>query len=343
MKFRTEIEIGHGEVTLRPEKPVVMVGSCFADNISGRMRRCLWDACNPLGVLFNPLSIAAALELTLFNPEPEASFRDSLFEHQGITHSWLFDTHTSTLDGAEGATAIFNRRRDRLRTMLEKGETLFVTFGTAFCYFLNEDSESYQNYGAYKTYEPYNTDKAPMPPVVANCHKQPAAMFTRRRVTCGEITDVWLKLAEKLKARFPNLKIIFTVSPVRHVRDGLAENSRSKATLLLAVDELCSKMDFCHYFPAYEIVNDDLRDYRFYASDLVHPSDEGVEYIWERLREAYLDEAGLKFLKEGEAIARRAAHRPIMEIPEQRAAFRNKTMELYEDFRRHYPDSLELQ
>lgn len=325
MKFRTEIKVGREEFSLRPERPMAMLGSCFADNLSKRMRDCLWDASNPLGVLFNPLSIAMAIELTLFDEHATDTFADSLFTHDGITHSWLFDTSYSSATGTDDVIRKFISTRSRFEYMLERGQTLCVTFGTALCYFLNADNRT-DNEGH----------------LVANCHKQPAAQFTRRRVNIEKITYIWLRLATKLKTRFPELKIIFTVSPVRHVRDGLAENSLSKATLLLAVERLCAELDFCHYFPAYEIVNDDLRDYRFYASDLVHPSDEAVEYIWEIFRGTYLDEAGLRFLKEGEAIARRAAHRPIMEIAERTIAFRAETRKLYEDFHRKFPDSLQL-
>jgi len=334
MKFRTDIKVERAEFSLRPEQPMAMLGSCFADNISKRMRGSLWDASNPLGVLFNPLSIAAAIELTLFDEHAADTFADSLFTHDGISHSWLFDTSSSSAAGKDDAIRKFLSTKCRFEDMLERGNTLCVTFGTAFCYFLNASN------GSDKTYK--NNWADGFGHIVANCHKQPTAMFTRRRMSCNEISETWLGLANKLKNRFPKLKIIFTVSPVRHVRDGLAENSRSKATLLLAVDRLCSKLDFCHYFPAYEIVNDDLRDYRFYASDLVHPSDEAVEYIWEIFRDTYLDEAGLHFLKEGEAIARRAIHRPIMEIAERTAAFRAETIKLYEDFHKRFPDSLSL-
>lgn len=318
MKFRTEIKVERAEFSLRPELPIVTLGSCFADNINTRMRSCLWDAANPFGVLFNPLSIAAAIELTLFDEHASDTFADSIFTHDGITHSWLFDTSTSSASGKEDVIRKFLATGSRFKNMLKKGQTLCVTFGTAFCYFLS----GHDDY------------------VVANCHKQPAAMFTRRRIGCDEITEAWLTLANKLKSKFPELKIIFTVSPVRHVRDGLAENSRSKGTLLLAVDRLCNSLDFCHYFPAYEIVNDDLRDYRFYASDLVHPSDEAVEYIWEKFCETYLDEAGHRFLKEGEAIARRSTHRPIIDVPERSAAFRNETEKLYDNFHNRFPYSL---
>lgn len=167
---------------------------------------------------------------------------------------------------------------------------LFVTFGTAWCYFLAD-----------------NTDY-----VVANCHKQPSAMFIRRRITVDEIVGAWTALCNDLWKRFPDLRIVFTVSPVRHLKDGFSGNARSKAVLQLAVEEICRINDRCSYFPAYEILNDDLRDYRFYASDLVHPSQEAVEYIWEIFKSTYLDDKGLELLKEGERIQKAWNHRPLV-------------------------------
>lgn len=319
MKFRTEIEPDKAGVIIRPEKPIVLLGSCFADNIGGRMRRCLWNAVNPTGVLFNPLSIAAALELSLFDGNAADSYADSIFESEGIYHSWLSDSSGSS-DTRRGAIEKFTERTLILREMLGKGQTLCVTFGSAFCYFLASDSAT----------------------PVANCHKQPATLFTRRRVTADEICDVWISLASRLKELFPKLRIIFTVSPVRHVRDGLHENSLSKSTLLLAVDRICRELDFCHYFPAYEILLDDLRDYRFYASDLVHPSDMAVEYIWEKFRESFIDNSGCEMLKKGEAIYRRADHRPIIADDAKLASFRDETRRIAESFRQAYPDSLPL-
>lgn len=136
-------------------------------------------------------------------------------------------------------------------------------------------------------------------------------MFLRKRLSVSRIVETWSALVCDLKEIYPDLRIIFTVSPVRHLKDGFEGNARSKAILLLATEELCHTHDFCSYFPAYEILNDDLRDYRFYASDLVHPSQEAVEYIWEIFKSTYLDKEGLEILKEGERISKGWKHRPL--------------------------------
>ena len=126
-----------------------------------------------------------------------------------------------------------------------------------------------------------------------------------------EIASLWTGLCLRLKELFPHLSFIFTVSPVRHLKDGFEGITLSKATLHLAIERICRNISDCHYFPAYEILCDDLRDYRFYASDLVHPSDSAVEYIWEIFRKTYLDEAGEKIIKEGSKKYKALHHRPI--------------------------------
>jgi hypothetical protein len=291
MQFRSEYKAERSEFLLDPERPVVMLGSCFSENIAGRMRACLWQAENPLGTLYNPLSIARTLAVTLgIDCDSVAEFSDTLFVSNGVNHSWLFDSKLSSTNSQE-CMARFEEKRVALDSLLKLAEVMFVTLGTAYCYYLAEK----QDYP------------------VANCHKMPADIFTRRRLSIDEIVDCWIDIIGKLKVRYPQLRIVFTVSPVRHLKDGFHGNQLSKATLQLAVDRICAATECCSYFPAYEILQDDLRDYRFYASDLVHPSEQGVEYIWEKFRETYIDAAGEAKLKAGEKECKRRAHRPIIE------------------------------
>lgn len=302
MKFRTELEMEMSGVILDPRRPVVLVGSCFAENIAARMNACLWKGINPLGNLYNPLSIARSLRMALktastveeidvqeeYSPgELPDEFRESLFESEGMWHTWLADSRMSGATPEDVCTA-FASASSELRQALLEAQALFVTFGTARAYFLEGEDNP-----------------------VANCHKRPARIFTRRRLEISEIVDEWRRLVEELRGDFPNLEVIFTVSPVRHVKDGLVENARSKSVLILAIDELCRMVERCSYFPAFELLNDDLRDYRFYASDLVHPSAEGVEYIWEKFRASFIDPAGEARLKEGESIRKGLDHRPL--------------------------------
>lgn len=289
MKFRTEIKPQKAGQQLNPEKPVILLGSCFAENIAKKMRLSLWDASNPIGTLYNPLSIERAVRLLLFNQSPSEYFKSTLFMAGRFHRSWLFDSKTSSeyLDDCMGRLEYMRKTLDE---KLACSETLFVTFGTSWCYFLADKPDF----------------------VVANCHKQPASMFVRRRISIEEIAETWIRLASELKGRYPGLGIVFTVSPVRHLKDGFEGNSRSKATLILAIEEICRQLDFCHYFPAFELVNDDLRDYRFYAADLIHPSEEAVDYIWDFFKATYLDDQGISTLKEGERILKAWLHRPLL-------------------------------
>lgn len=317
-RFRTEYEAHYAGTELGIDRPVAAVGSCFSANISARMRRSLWKATDPMGTLFNPLSIAKVLELALFPEESGPScagslFADSLFEVNGTVHSWLLDSSFSAPSRQE-VERKFLEAAERLRDTLERGKTLILTFGTARCYFIGDK-------------------------VVANCHKQPSGIFLRRRVTTSEILGVWNPLMERLEQEFPGLETIFTVSPVRHVRDGFEENSLSKATLLLAEEEICRGHESRRYFPAYEILNDDLRDYRFYASDMAHPSEEAVEYIWEKFTETFVSPSSLAVLLEGEKIARRLAHRPNIDN-EEALRFREETERLHKEFCARHPEAL---
>jgi hypothetical protein len=190
-----------------------------------------------------------------------------LFQYENAYHSFSHHSRFSDMDKTAALERI-NLRMKASAEFLQKADFMTVTFGTSYVYFLKETLA-----------------------VVSNCHKLPEKYFVRKRLTVEEIVNDWQALLNKLQNHNPKLRIIFTVSPVRHFRDGFHENQLSKSALLLAVDELIKTFpDFCAYFPAYEILLDDLRDYRFYGSDLVHPSDEALEYIWEKFSQTFFSE-----------------------------------------------------
>ena len=316
MKFRTEYTPTPSAFKISPDVPTILLGSCFADNMRQQMRGCGWHADNPFGTLFNPLSIARVVRAALGN-DFAGEVEKSVFENGEIYASWLFDSKFSNLTPLSLLESALAAQRNFL-SVLKKAEVIFVTFGTSYCYFFQENPEY----------------------VVANCHKQPQKMFLRRRVAVAEIVDEWTKVIAELREVNPQLKVVFTVSPVRHLRDGFAENTRSKGVLLLAVEELCARHRDCVYFPAYEIMMDDLRDYRFYASDLLHPSSEGVEYIWERLKETFLAPEGLALLKEAQGLQRRRDHRPLITGTPSADRFAADTERLVSTFRSRHPDML---
>lgn len=293
MKFRTDYQPEKSTLGLSPKLPVICVGSCFSDNITNRMRHSLWDAVNPLGTLFNPLSIANAINLMIFDDNWEESFESSVFYDGMKFRSWLFDSKLSSFKKEELLLA-FKKTKKLFVETIEKGQSLCVTFGTSYCYYLKESKDF----------------------VVANCHKQHPDKFIRKRVSPEEILKVWKPLVNKVKNLYPKLKIVLTVSPVRHLKDGFAGNSISKAGLLLAVNELSTVYDFCEYFPAFEILNDDLRDYRFYASDLIHPSESAIDYIWEIFKQTFLSPEDIKLLETGLEIFKGLSHRPLPDASE---------------------------
>lgn len=301
MKFRTEYRPVRSSLTLDPTMPIVFIGSCFASNMAAKMRECMWDAYNGAGTLFNPMSIAKVLDLMIFGDDSLESFKTSLFESEGIVHSWLFDSHFSGLSKEE-CLATIGESRSRLLDALDKAQAMIVTFGTSWCYALSDNTivgGNKQENGEY---------------IVANCHKMPASMFSRRRVSVEEISRLWIDLCNRLKKKYPELTLIFTVSPVRHLKDGFEGNTLSKATLHLAIESICEHTKDCLYFPAYELVCDDLRDYRFYASDMMHPSESAVEYIWEIFCNTFLDSKGEELLRQGNRRFKAANHHPNIKI-----------------------------
>lgn len=231
-----------------------MLGSCFADNVAAKMGEYYFQVtANPFGTLYNPISIANALML---HEVPE------LVEYGGLWHSMYHHGECSAAD-KETAAARCGESIRVLQTALREANVVIVTFGTAWVY--ERDGQ-----------------------VVANCHKMPADRFARRRLGAEEVVSVWLPIVEA----YPDKRFIFTVSPIRHIKDGLHENQLSKGTLLLAVEQIVSAhsggVGRACYFPSYEIMVDELRDYRFYADDMVHPTPLAINYIWERFVETYM-------------------------------------------------------
>ena len=295
MKFRTEIEIAPLAEGLAYGAKIFALGSCFAENISERLKRAKFSiSTNPFGVLFNPFSIANALErladARTFAVCDITAGKESFFS---------FDAHSS-LDGKSHTEAFGNLNKAVAQgaKSLADADWVILTFGTAWVY----EKEG---------------------KVVANCHKQPASHFVRRRLSVAEIVERYSRLFEGV---LRDKKVILTVSPVRHIGDGLQENSLSKATLRLAVEELVSKYENACYFPSYEILIDDLRDYRYYADDLAHPSKMAVDYVWERFCEAVLAEEAKAKMPLVEQIVAAAEHRPFNPESEAHKTFCQKML-----------------
>lgn len=290
MNFRTQYSPEPSKYPLDIEKGVVLIGSCFTSAIGKRMQDSLWRAFpNPTGVLYNPASISKILRLAICdNQSRSEKIIDSISSNGNLCTSWLSDSSVSSFS-AETTISKLENHISSLSRLLREAGTLIVTFGTSWVYSLADN----QNY------------------VVANCHKYPAACFRRWRLTIEDVVSDWTNLIADIRNINPNLRIIFTVSPIRHLKDGFEGNSCSKAVLLLACEELC-KDKSVEYFPSYEILNDDLRDYRFYASDMAHPSSQAEDYIWECFCRRFLTDESIKILAEGNSIVRALNHRPII-------------------------------
>lgn len=293
MKFRTEITINNNDASkfLSPERLVLLAGSCFSDNIGSRMHASGWPAIiNPCGVVYNPVSMALLFRLALTQRVIRREIaKSSLTLREGRYVSWFMGA--KAMDStAEGCLDKVYDALDHLEEGIEKAHAIILTFGTSDVWLLK------------------GTDCA-----VGNCHKHPSGEFEKKRADIEEISETWKIIIEDIRLRNPEVKVILTVSPRRYLSDGFAENSRQKAVLILACEKLVKGVKDVFYFPSFEILNDDLRDYRFYSSDLLHPSETAIDYIWNKFTESYLNEKALLLLSNMEKEARRKAHRPIGE------------------------------
>ena len=251
MKFRTEIEPLKGSFTLDHTDRIVMLGSCFADTVSEQLRLDGFEVtANPLGPLYNPLSLARVFD-----------GKDLLIEQAPDGFHCLDFASRYTAPEVEQLEAMVHADLDPLREAINRATAIIITFGSA------------------RVYRHRRLDA-----IVGNCHRLPTADFAVEMLSVDQIVDRWRALLPRGK------KVIFTVSPIRYVADGLTANSLSKAILRVAVDQITAATG-ADYFPSFEILNDDLRDYRFYAADLKHPSDQAVEYVYEHFARAYFSPA----------------------------------------------------
>lgn len=282
MQFRTTVKIESLKQKIGHNDSILSLGSCFADNIASRLAAAKFQiTASPSGVLFNPESIASAIERYSRAAAPTA---EELRE--GDEGWYSFDFHSSLSHSErEVALAQMQQAVEQGAEALAKAKVVIVTFGTAWVYRLKENGR-----------------------VVANCHKQHQSLFSREMLSIEEIVERYAPLMEGVLA---GKKVIMTVSPIRHLSDGLEANSLSKAILRVAIDKLAGRYDNVHYFPSFELLNDDLRDYRFYADDMTHPSAVAIDYIWERFEEYAFSAATTDIIKRLRKIADAVAHRPL--------------------------------
>ena len=306
MNFRLTFPVMPLERPVAYTDNILLTGSCFAEEIGALLEQHKFNVgVNPNGILFNPLSIANSIQGYLSNRQYTAS---DLILHEDLWHSWDHHSRFSG-PGQEQVLAGINELQAAAAQRLRTADWLIITLGSAHAYVLKEN-----NY------------------LVANCHKVPGNAFYKKLLTADEIIAALDNMMHRLFFTNRKVNILFTVSPVRYVRDGVVENNLSKAILLQAVHHLVNKFDRLFYFPAYELVTDDLRDYRFYKDDLVHPNEQAIRYVWEHFTTACLHPDAQQLEKQVADILRARRHKPFNpQTPQHRqflAAYARKVEQL---------------
>lgn len=312
MQLQTLVDLPTDLPEVTHRRPILLMGSCFAEHIGRRLEEYKFRVeRNPYGILYNPLSMAQALDELRLGVAYDAS---RLFFHNDLWHSAMHHGSFSR-PTAEETLQTIGRRQNSAREVLESSPLLMLTLGTAH------------------VYERVDTGQ-----VVGNCHRLPARCFGRRLISVSEATERLVATLEPLLSKNPDVQVLMTVSPIRHVGDGLHANQLSKSTLLLAVEALTHAFPGrIGYFPAYELLMDELRDYRFYADDLVHPSALAVEWVWSKFVEACMSPDTRAVLKELDGLKADLGHRPFRPQGDAYRAFVHQILLNIERLQRKYP------
>jgi hypothetical protein len=311
MVFRTELNIAHSGQKIYHKDLILLIGSCFSKNIGEQLHKCKFNViCNPFGTVFHPVSIARLIRYVCTKKtfdKKELILVNGNFVHPDF-HSVL--SH----EDAEIAILNLNHAVAAVQEILAELRYIFITPGTAIGYKLKENKSW-----------------------VTNCHKLPAKYFDKEVVSEEEAVSELSEAILLLKNVNPDIKVIFTISPVRHIKDGIVENSRSKARLVRTVERLQSEFENIDYFPAYEWMMDDLRDYRFYNSDMIHPNEQAITYIWEKFVSHYFDDYTKELIREINKITTAANHIPFSPDSKSHHDFQQKVRNDIEQLNLKYP------
>ena len=282
MNLQTKITVAAPDFLIDYNSRLMMLGSCFAENMGSKFSYYKFDVdVNPCGIIYNPLSVANVLRLIVEGKQFEKS------DLRQVGGKWVSLYHHGAFSSTDPDECL-RRINDRLTKATGTLDLLVITWGTAWVYRYTRENI-----------------------VVSNCHKIPSQEFERSRLSVEDIVKEYLVLIGRLREINPGLRILFTVSPIRHWKDGAHGNQLSKATLLLAIDRLREELQHVYYFPAYEIVLDELRDYRFYADDMLHMSGFTVDYIWERFLYSFISPEVLGLMNQIGRVNKGVAHRPF--------------------------------
>ena len=305
MNLSTPVIIKKSAFSIAHHRPVFLIGSCFTTHIGNKLTDSKLDAfINPTGIVFNPISVVGALK-SVFNQQ---AFTGSHLNHH--QDKWFSFQHHSSFSSfnKEACLTKINTKINAAHLHLKKSHTIFITLGSAWVY-------EYKDVG-----------------IVANCHKIPHQQFTKRLLSVKEILSAFSTIQTLLKP----YNVVFTVSPVRHIKEGLHENNLSKSTLLLAINNLVEQQHNYHYFPAYELIIDELRDYRFYKDDMVHPTHLAVDFVWEKLMDCYFEEATKELVATLQKIKLAVNHIPFNFESEAHQQFVKKQVNLMNDLSKKY-------
>jgi hypothetical protein len=308
MDFHLEFSPKPFDVKINHRQNLLLIGSCFTEQIGTKLVNHKFSVLdNPNGILFNPVSITRSISSYIDNKQYTGS---DLFYQNECWNSWEHHSRFSDPDAGECLKGI-NASQSRAHAFLQKTDWLLITLGSAFVY--EFPSLPGEGLGVRS--------------VVANCHKVPTDKFAKKLLAADEVVSDLQNMITKAVAFNSNLKIIFTISPVRHLRDGFVENNRSKATLIQAVHQLVDTNHNCFYFPAYELIIDDLRDHRFFAEDMVHPNYAATNYVWEKFIATCIDESSQQLMKEIAVIVAAKNHKPFNPTSEQHKKFLQTNLE----------------
>lgn len=311
MQLTLELDIPRLPKPITYHDSILLIGSCFSENMSDRLTQSKFRICNnPNGILFNPLSVANSLDSYI---DGKQYTRDELFYLNELWNSWDHHTRFSHIDADEALKGI-NQSQQEAAEFIQNATHIIITLGSAFQYYLVENGQP-----------------------VANNHRAPAQWFEKRLLSTDIITKKLDETLKKIKSVNPNAQIIFTISPVRHIRDGVVENNRSKARLIESVHRLCEDHTHAYYFPSYEIVIDILRDYRFYDIDFVHPNYLATSYIWEQFVKSCIDNDTTGIMKEVQDIVTARNHKPRFPGTEAHKRFMDSYKEKIRSFIQAHP------
>lgn len=283
MELRTKVNIEPSPFKITYNDQVMFIGSCFASSIGSQMEMGRMPVMiNPAGAVYNPVSVCNTLDTIISDKK---FTQDDLCFHNG---NWLSLYHYTDFSSADPLIVVdkINKKSNEALEFLRNARFLFITLGTARIYRLKKSGV-----------------------IVSNCHKMPSDLFEPELLKVTDIVALWTQQLDRLHSLFPRLKVVFTISPVRHWKDGAHGNQVSKSVLFLAVEELLRHSVTPQYFPAYELVMDDLRDYRFYNDDMLHPSTIAINYIWEAFSESYLENRTINNWNEVVKITKACQHR----------------------------------